>query len=143
MQPADIESIPLFAQLTPEERLCVAAVAKARHFDPGFVAVNEGEFAFNFYAISRGAAEVRRAGAHVTGLGPGDFFGELGVVPGASRPWTRRRSASVIVTEPTEVVVIDGDEFRRLADTIPSLRDAVSLAASERARTEQAGDGSA
>jgi CRP-like cAMP-binding protein len=139
MLAAEIESIPLFAQLTPEDRERVAAVAKARHFDPGFVAVNEGEFAFNFYAISQGAAEVRRAGAHVTGLGPGDFFGELGVVPGISRPWTRRRSASVIVTEPTEAIVIDGNEFRRLTNTIRALRDAVSAAVSERA--DSAGDG--
>jgi CRP-like cAMP-binding protein len=87
--------------------------------------VNEGEFAFDFYAIKRGGAEVRRGGEHVADLGPGDVFGEFGVVPGDPEHWNRRRGASVIATKSTEAIVSDGTDFRRLLEAIPTLREAI------------------
>lgn len=76
---------------------------------------------------------MQRGGEHVAELGAGDVFGELGVVLDRARPGKRRRRASVIVTAPTEAIVIDGSDFRRLIEEIPMLRDAVLATASERA----------
>jgi CRP-like cAMP-binding protein len=132
MQTADIESIPLFARLSPDERARVATFTHALQLDVGQVVVHEGEFAFDFYAIKQGAAEVQRAGEHIAALGPGAVFGELGVVPKDAHHWKRRRGASVVVTAPTEVIVIDGSDLRRLAEDIPTLRDAIRATAAER-----------
>jgi CRP-like cAMP-binding protein len=130
----DIGSIPLFAGLAAAEQERVAEVSRTVRFDVGHVIVNEGEFAFNFYAIADGAADVVRAGERLAALGPGDVFGELGVVPGEGRRWTRRRGASVIVTAPTEAIVIDGADFRRLTEELPPLREAVLATVAERSR---------
>jgi cAMP-dependent protein kinase regulator/CRP/FNR family cyclic AMP-dependent transcriptional regulator/cGMP-dependent protein kinase 2 len=136
MKIADIESIPLFARLAPDDRARVATVTRALQLDVGEVVVNEGEFAFDFYAIKQGAAEVQRGGEHVATLGPGDVFGEMGVVSNDARHWKRRRGASVIVTEPTDAIVIDGSDFRRLTEDIPTLRDAIRATAGERGGAE-------
>jgi CRP-like cAMP-binding protein len=132
MKSADLQAIPVFAGLSPDELARVAAAARPVHFDPGQVVVNEGEFAFDFYAITDGAAEVRRGEAHVADLGAGDVLGELGVVPQQSRRWTRRRGATVVVTAPTEAIVIDGGDFRRMTGEIPALADAIRAVAAER-----------
>src|SRR5919202_2068698 len=120
MDSAEIESIPLFAGLSPEQLARVARVARPIHFDPGQAIVQEGEFSFEFYAIREGVAEVRRRGEHIAKLGAGDFLGELGVVPHGARHWTRRREATVIVTAPTDAIAIDGHELRRITEEIPA-----------------------
>jgi cAMP-dependent protein kinase regulator/CRP/FNR family cyclic AMP-dependent transcriptional regulator/cGMP-dependent protein kinase 2 len=137
MKPADIESIPLFARLSPDDRTRVATVTRALQLDVGQVVVNEGEFAFDFYAIKQGAAEVQRGGEHVAALGPGDVFGEMGVVSDDARRWKRRRGASVVVTAPTEAIVIDGSDLRRLTEDIPTLRDAIRATAAERGEAKK------
>jgi CRP-like cAMP-binding protein len=129
---AEIETIPLFAVLAPAERARVDSVTRLVQFKAGQVMVNEGEFAFDFYVIKDGAAEVRRSGEHIASLGPGDVFGEFGVVPGTAHRWTRRRGATVVATEPTEAIVIAGDEFRRLTNDIPALGDAIRDMAAQR-----------
>ena len=128
----EIDTIPLFAALSPAERARVDGVTRLVQFQKGQLMLNEGEFAFNFYAIKHGAADVRRGGEHVASLGTGDVFGEFGVVPDAARRWTRRRGASVIATEPTEAIVIDGSDFRRLTEDIPALGDAIRDMAAQR-----------
>lgn len=129
MEDLGLESIGLFAGLTPGERARLASFARSLHWDIGHVAVKEGEFAFDLYAIKRGSAEVQQRGRRIAVLGAGDFFGELGVVrPDAGR-WSRRRTASVVVTAPTDVIAIDGHAVRELTEEIPKLRAALRKAA--------------
>jgi CRP-like cAMP-binding protein len=134
MEDLGLESIPLFAGLAPDERARVASVARALHWDSGHVAVGEGEFAFDLYAIKQGSAEVQQGGQRIAALGPGDVFGELGVTRPESGRWSRRRTASVVVTTPTDAVAIDGGALRRLTEEIPSLRAALSRAAESHGR---------
>jgi CRP-like cAMP-binding protein len=129
MRDSDLEGIPLFADLAPEELARVAAVARPLHWDSGHVALREGEFAFDLYAIKQGAAEVHRGGRRVATLGAGDFFGELGVTRAETGGFSRRRTASVIVTEATDVIAIDGGAVRDLAAEIPKLGAALREAA--------------
>jgi CRP/FNR family cyclic AMP-dependent transcriptional regulator len=137
METADVASIPLFAGLSASEVSRIAAVARPVHLAAGHIAVNEGEFAFDVYAIARGGADVWRAGERVATLGPGDFFGEIGVVPDETRRWSRRRGASVIITTPTDAIAITGTDFRRLAEDIPALGDAVRAVATQRSEVGQ------
>ena len=130
----DLERIPLFAELSPEDRARAARVARPLAWGVGHLVVRQGEFAFDFYAITRGAAEVRQDDRPLSTLGPGDYFGELGVIPAERVRWSRRRSASVVVTAPTSAIAISGGDIRRLAQDIPALGDALRSAATERAR---------
>jgi CRP-like cAMP-binding protein len=136
MSGGDLEGIPLFAGLAPEDRARAAAVARRLEWDMGHVVLKEGEFAFDFYAIKQGAAEVLRGAQQIAVLGAGDFFGELGVVPHDALRWSRRRTASVVVTAPTEALAITGTDIRRLAEEIPTLRDVLRSAAVERSGRE-------
>jgi CRP/FNR family transcriptional regulator, cyclic AMP receptor protein len=129
IQPSQLQRVPLFAELSEEDLTRVAAATRRLRWDPGHVAVKEGEFAFDFYAIEDGAAEVQRGAQRLGELGPGDCFGELGVTRPESGRWSRRRTASVVVTAPTEALAIDGSEIRSLAGEIPELANALRAAA--------------
>ena len=133
---ADLKAIPLFSGLSDPERGRVATVARSKRWEAGDVVVNEDEFAFDFYAIKDGEAIVQQGGEHVRVLRSGDFFGELGVVPAAGHRWSRRRTATVVVTVPTAAIVISGSDFRCLVDDIPALGHAVRAKAAERSVPE-------
>ena len=135
MGDVDLDGIPLFAGLAPEDRERAAAVARPLQWGVGQVALGEGEFAFDFYAIKHGAMEVRHGGQRVARLEDGDFFGEIGLVGRSAGNASRRRSATVVATSPTEAVAIAGSDLRRLAQEIPALREALNRAAAERNRT--------
>src|SRR5438045_3156891 len=69
-----LKSIPLFAGLAKDELSRVADCAEAIDVEAGEHLLHEGRFAFEFFAIERGAAEVLRDGVHVADIGPGDVF---------------------------------------------------------------------
>ena len=74
-----------------------------------------------------------REGERIAGLGVGDVFGEMGVVPpDEGGRWTRRRNASVVVTAPSEAIAIEGSEFRRLTGEITPLRHAIGATVAQR-----------
>ena len=135
MGEVDLEGIPLFAGLAPEERERAASVARRLSWKVGHVALREGEFAFDFYAIKQGAVEIQHNGERVATLGPGEFFGEIGLVRRDVSSGSRRRSATVVVTAPTEAVAIAGSDMRSLTEGIPALRSALDRAAAERSQT--------
>jgi len=134
MNADDIARVTLFEPLDATARQRIAGAARVVQFETGEAAVREGEFAFDFYAIVRGAAEVVHGGERLATLAAGEVFGELGVVPSPGRGWSRRRNATVRATEPTEVIAIDGRTFRKLIEEIPALRHALEAMAAGRGR---------
>jgi len=77
--------------------------------------VKQGEKGIGFYMILDGQVQVRKAGKVVARLGPGDFFGELALFE------ERPRSADVVTTEPTTVVVLSRWEFWGFAADKPEI----------------------
>jgi CRP-like cAMP-binding protein len=66
-------------------------------------------------------------------LGPGDFFGEMALL-GAGR-----RTATVTTNTATRVLVLFGDDFRRLQASHPDI--AARIEAAMHARLDRAQDG--
>ena len=64
--------------------------------------VREGDFSYEFMAIEEGEAEVTRGGEHVADLGPGDFFGEMGLLE------KTLRNATVTAKTPMRLVTLTG-----------------------------------
>jgi CRP-like cAMP-binding protein len=95
---------------------------------PGKHLVREGEFAYEFFAIEEGTAEVVRGDQYLTDLGPGDFFGEMGLIDNAPR------SASVIATSPITAVVMTGPDFRQIDRELPEVAKKIRKAIEERCR---------
>jgi pyruvate,water dikinase len=92
----ELERVPVFAQLTPEELAEVSDLFKERRFVAGETVTKEGSGGAAFYLIESGNATVSVRGNVRGALGPGDFFGEIALIDGGERAAT--------VTADTELV---------------------------------------
>jgi CRP-like cAMP-binding protein len=80
MEPARLDQIPLFADLSAEERAEVAACLREVTVDAGTALATQVENAYELFVIEEGDAEVRKDGELVWTLGAGDVFGEIGLL---------------------------------------------------------------
>ena len=113
MDPGRLKSIPLFADTSDEELAQIAAFAQEISVEADRVLVREGDFSYEFMAIEEGEAEVTRGGEHVADLGPGDFFGEMGLLE------RTLRNATVTAKTPMQLVTLTGWDLRRIERTMP------------------------
>jgi CRP/FNR family transcriptional regulator, cyclic AMP receptor protein len=123
-----VKAIPLFAGLSRKECKAVAPRADEIDLDEGRSLVREGEWAYEFFAIEQGSVEVRRGEQLLAELGPGDFFGEMGLMADT------RRNATVTATSPVKVVVMTAQAFRQTAREMPEVADKIRSAIEERCR---------
>jgi CRP-like cAMP-binding protein len=131
MEPAQLDHIPLFADLTDEERADVAACLREITVDAGAELTTQGAHAYELFVIQEGDAEVRKNGEVVWALGAGDVFGEIGLLA------TGTRTASVVATSPMRLVAMFSREYKQLEGRVPGLAKALRQTMSERvARTK-------
>jgi CRP/FNR family cyclic AMP-dependent transcriptional regulator len=128
MDEARLRAIPLFEGLGKKERREVAGQADEVDVEAGRHLVREGEFAYEFFAIEEGAAEVRRGDQLLAELGPGDFFGEMGLIGQVTR------NASVVATTPSRVLVLTGRAFRHIERELPAVSKQIRKAIEDRCR---------
>jgi CRP/FNR family transcriptional regulator, cyclic AMP receptor protein len=128
MDEARLRAIPLFAGLGKKERREVARQGDEVEVEAGRHLVREGEFAYEFFAIEEGTAEVRRGEQFLAELGPGDFFGEMGLIGNVTR------NASVIAATPLRVMVLTGSAFRHIERELPAVSKQIRKAIEERCR---------
>jgi CRP-like cAMP-binding protein len=128
MDEARLRAIPLFEGLGKKERREVSRQADEVEVEPGRHLVREGEFAYEFFAIEEGGAEVRRGDQLLAELGPGDFFGEMGLIGQVTR------NASVVTTSPVRVMVLTGSAFRHIERELPAVSKQIRKAIEERCR---------
>ena len=77
-----LKSIPLFASLSKSDRRQVAASTDEVELSEGEVLVNEGDFAYEFFIIEEGTAEVLRDGKHVEEVETGRIRSGVSCVEG-------------------------------------------------------------
>ena len=126
MDASRLASIPLFAELSERDRADVARYADEVEVSAGKALAEEGQFAYEFFVIEQGTAEVTKDDRVLATLGPDDFFGEIGLVE------SERRTATVTATSPMELIVIFGPNFRRLERELPELATQIRTAIRER-----------
>lgn len=95
MDKTRLKEISLFADLSDEDLDVVTAFAQENSASPGHTLVREGDFSDALIVIEEGSAEVVKNGETVAELGPGDFFGEAGMVSNAMRGATVRASTNM------------------------------------------------
>jgi CRP/FNR family transcriptional regulator, cyclic AMP receptor protein len=124
MDPGRLKKIPVFADLSDEEIGHIAALAAEVSVPESKELVREGDYSYDVLAIEEGTARVERAGAIIAELGPGDVFGEMGVLERS------QRNATVVATSPMLLVTLTSWDVRRLMKTAPAavehLRDVVA-----------------
>jgi CRP/FNR family cyclic AMP-dependent transcriptional regulator len=113
VDPNRLRSLPLFADVSDEELSQIATFAQEISVEAGRQLVREGDFSYEFMAIEEGEAEVTRHGEHVADLGPGDFFGEMGLLE------KTLRNATVTAKTPMQLVTLTGWDLRRIERTVP------------------------
>ena len=110
---------PIFAGLPPARLETAARGLFPVPFDAGDVVVQEGELADRFYVIDAGSVRVtqRRDGDEVElrRLGPGEVFGEIGLLRDVPR------TATVTATTPGLLYALDAEAFAELVSSGPGL----------------------
>ena len=128
MDTAALDQIPLFADLTNEERAEIAASLRDVAVEPGAMLTVQGDNAWELFVILSGEAEVRRNGEVVRTVGPGDVLGEIGLLA------TGTRTASVVATSPMRLGAMFLREFNQLDRRLPGLARSLRTAMANRPR---------
>jgi CRP-like cAMP-binding protein len=126
MDESELQSVPLFESLDREHRRVIAQHADEIDVGEGTQLVRQGEFAYEFFVIETGGAEVLRDGEHIADLGPGDFLGEMGIVGKAVR------NATVTATSDSKVIVMTEQAFRSMSSSNPDIAERIRAAVEER-----------
>lgn len=126
MEPARLAQIPLFADLTHAQRAEVAACMREVAVDAGTSLATQGDHAYELFVIEAGNADVHKDGQVVRTLGPGDFFGEIGLLA------TGTRTASVVATSPMRLVAMFSREYKQLEGRTPGLAKSLRKTMAER-----------
>ena len=128
MDASRLDTVPLFAGLKRKERRQVAPLVDEVEIEAGREIVREGDFAYEFFAIEEGTAEVRQGDQLLAELGPGDFFGEMALVEDIPR------TATVTTQSPVTAMVMTGSAFRQINRDLPQVGKQIRRAIDERCR---------
>jgi len=130
MDPKRLQSIPLFEGLSKKDLQELGKHSDEVDLPVGKHLVEQGEFAYEFFVIESGTAVVTQDGQQISTLGPGDFFGEIGLVQSS------RRTASVVATSPMSLIVMGRREFTTMEDALPHVAEAIRKKLDERLGTD-------
>ena len=126
MDATQLKRIPVFADVPDEDLTVITTFATSDEVPEGAVIVKEGDYANAFMAIEEGTARVTRGGEHVGDLGPGDIFGEVGVLE------KERRTATVEATSRVKLIKIEHWELQRMKKKLPEVYEKIARLADER-----------
>jgi CRP-like cAMP-binding protein len=115
MEPARLEGMALFADLSGEERAEIAGYLNEVSVEPGTTLAVQGDNAYELFVIEAGEAAVTKDGEDVRTLREGDVFGEIGLLV------TGTRTATVVANTPMRLVALFSREFRQIEGRMPSI----------------------
>ena len=113
-----LAGVPLFGAFTREELASLAPRFVAVSHAKGDVLFTEGDEGGDFLVVARGELEVWGGGANqrlVNRLGPGEHLGEIALLLGG------RRTATVRVSRPVELLTMGAAEFHELMERNPKV----------------------
>ena len=113
MDASRLKRIPIFQDIPDNELEQIATFAQEVSVAAGRELVREGDFSYEFMAIEEGEAEVTREGHHLANLGPGDFFGEMGLLE------KTLRNATVTAKTPMLLMTLTGWDLKRMERSVP------------------------
>jgi CRP-like cAMP-binding protein len=110
----DLKQVPLFSSLSQRQLKRLSRDFRERTFVPGTTPVRQGHMSgIGFFVITEGEASVSIDGSEVARLGPGDYFGELGLI--SERP----RTATVTAETSLRCAELASWHFRRFVKENP------------------------
>jgi CRP/FNR family transcriptional regulator, cyclic AMP receptor protein len=119
MNAEHLRTIPLFEGLSAREREQIARWADEVHVPAGKHLLDQGRFAYEFFVIEDGNAEVRQDRHPIATLGPGDVVGEIALLEGS------RRSATIETLTPVRAIVMDARAFASMMSAVPNVAERI------------------
>ena len=126
MDTAELRDVPLFAGLSDEDLARVATWLEIVDVPPDWHLLNIGSQSEGFFVVLQGRVSVRRDGVEVATLGPGQFFGEMGLLQ------DEQRNATVVTATETRAAVMDAAGFASMCEELPVIGERIQEAAAKR-----------
>jgi CRP-like cAMP-binding protein len=121
-----LQEIPLFQGLDESVVKAVTARAEEHSVSEGHALVRQGEYSPEMTIIDEGTARVEIDGNQVAELGPGDVFGEAGLLH------NQMRNATVTATSDMRVITISDFDLRRIKGEHPQFVERLEELAQQR-----------
>jgi CRP-like cAMP-binding protein/thioredoxin reductase/ferredoxin-like protein FixX len=118
--------LPLYASLTPLQIREFLIHSEVYRPDPGDVIFQRNDYTNSLYSILEGEVGIQLEGNEMVTLGAGKFFGEMGLISG------RRRTATVVATQPSLLLEVDRNTMVRLVRSVPDIKSVMDKDAVER-----------
>jgi len=116
---AMVAKVELFSALSHRQvRKLVDRAREVKHL-PGQEVAAQGLGALAFHLVLEGHASVSLNGTEIRTLGPGEYFGEIGMIDG------KPRSATVTATDDMVTLAVPHQEFERLVGEEPEFARAL------------------
>jgi CRP/FNR family cyclic AMP-dependent transcriptional regulator len=115
MDPKRLKDISLFKRLSRKDLTHLGHWTDEVDVPEGKRLAEQGTFAYEFLVIEDGTADVIQDGERIRSLGPGDFFGEIGLLE------SERRTATVVATSPMRLIVMTGRDFSAMRSEMPHI----------------------
>ena len=126
MDTQELGKVGLFSDLSEDDLRALATYADEVTVSDGKHLVDEGGYAYDLFVIVEGTAQVLVGGEVVAELGPGDFFGEAGVLEKAER------NATVVAKTRMRLVTLTGWDLRRMRRQLGPVMDRLEKAIKDR-----------
>ena len=126
MEPSQLKRFSLFKDVDEAKLNKIAPFTMLVEFPEGKTIIQEGGYSNDFYAIEDGTVTVERAGESIAELGPGDIFGEQGLLE------KQERSASVVAKTTVRALKIEHWELPRMRRSMPEVVDQLRKTVEER-----------
>ena|SRR5437660_1671541 len=112
MDPDHLKTIPLFSSLSDRALDTVSVFASETSVSTGKRLVQEGDYSYDLIVIETGTADVIKGGEVIGSLGPGDVFGEMGMLSGG------KRTADVIATSSMRLITLSKWDLKRISTEV-------------------------
>ena len=116
---AMVANVALFSGLSHRQVHKLVDRARELKHPAGQEVAAQGMGALAFHLVLEGHASVTRDGQEIRTLGPGEYFGEIGMIDG------KPRSATVTATEDMISLAVPHQEFERLVGDEPDFARAL------------------
>jgi CRP-like cAMP-binding protein len=129
----DLNRLPIFQSLRPDELAKIADTAEVQTAEAGDTIVAQWDHSEDFYVVLAGTLDVLLEKRRVRGLGPGEFFGELAAIDWGGG-FRYPRLATVVASSPVRLLRVPAEVLNDLVRSNADLQWAIQHAARERMR---------
>jgi CRP-like cAMP-binding protein len=112
MDPDYLKRIPLFSSLSEKALKTVAVFASETSVSAGKRLVHVGDYSYELIVIESGTADVIKDDEVIASLGPGEVFGEMGMLTGA------KRNADVVATSDMHLITLSKWDLKRISGEV-------------------------